>query len=145
MELSDLTEEQLGKILFRVNHQSRKAAKSYLHTLGCPADSEALDAAVAMAQASEVAKQAAAEIKESREEIGSGLDAAAVTESNRVLDILKEQVESLEVGKVEFANLIEWPPSLLTNMLSGRKTMTLLDLCRLLVAMDLEFQVKKKK
>jgi hypothetical protein len=135
MELSDLTAEQLGKILFRVTNQSRRSAKRYLHDLGCPSDSEALDAAIELAYRSDEAKQASESIKADREEIGTGLDAASKIERQRVLDRLRERIDSLEGGHVEFANSIGWPPTLLSDMMSGRKSMTLLDLCRLAIAL----------
>ncbi|MFN7841620.1 MAG: hypothetical protein ACK5N9_07810 [Pirellula sp.] len=143
MELSDLTPEQLGKILFRVTQQSRKAAKRYLHDLGCPADSESLDAAIELANRSDEAKRASESIKAYREEIGTGLDAASRIERQRVLDRLRERIDSLDGGHVEFASSIGWDPLYLSNMLNGRTTMSLIDLCRLAVAMGEKINIGK--
>lgn len=143
MEIEDLTPEQLGMILFRVNSQSRKSAKRYLHDIGCPADSESLDLAIERANASESAKLAAEQIKAMREDLGIGLDAASKLEKQAILDLINEYVESFENGHVGLAAHLAWHPSQLSNLLSGRTTMSVLDLCRLAIALGLKIKLEK--
>jgi hypothetical protein len=144
MELSDLTAEQLGKILFRVTNQSRRSAKNYLHSLGCSSTSEDLDAAIALANASDTAKQAADDVKADREDIGEGIDGAATEEENRVLEMLTKMIEASGKSNIQFAEEMAWQPMVMNRMLSGRKEMTLHDVCRLVVALNKQIDFKQK-
>ena len=46
MEISEMTNEQLGMLLYKTETKSRRAGKVYLHSIGAPSLSDDLDMAL---------------------------------------------------------------------------------------------------
>lgn len=144
MELSDLTPEQLGVLLFKVNNHSRAIAKRYLYELGCPNRSEDLDKAIELAEASDAAIQEADRVEGEVQGIKSELDVQSSAEKDRLIALISSHIEASGMGQVEFAQKITWQPMVLSKILSGRKRVSVEDLCRLAIALGLKIDISKK-
>lgn len=145
MELSELTPEQLGMILFRVNNQNRRSAKKYLHSLGAPSDSIALDAAIKLAQDAEQSQKIAKQIKHQREFLGGGLDAVSKSEKDRLIQKIVDVLEAKGMDHIQFAELVAMEPKHIAQILDARRELSLRDFCRMAISLNLDIDVAEKK
>lgn len=136
MEISDMTPEQLGMLLYKTETKSRRAGKVYLHSLGAPSSSEDLDMAIKRAQASKKALAARESIESKQSSDGSEIDSKADQLVTSAISQVIAELAKQGLNRAEFAQMCGWPDSLLSNYLTGRKEPGLRAICRMAAVLN---------
>lgn len=148
MEISEMTNEQLGMLLYKTETKSRRAGKVYLHSIGAPSLSDDLDMALKKAQASKKAVEVRQSIEAKQNSDGSDLDTKADELVSAAIGQVIAEISNRGLNRTEFAHMCGWPDSLLSNYLTGRKEPGLRAICRMAAVLNCTLGIvpeKKKK
>lgn len=145
MEIQEMTPAQLGMLLFKTETKSRRAGKVYLHSIGAPSSSDDLDFAIQHAKASKKALAVRADIEAKQSNNGSELDLQAAELASNVIQQVVAELDKQSLTRTEFAHICNWPDSLLSNYLTGRKEPGLKAICRMAAALNLTLHLVPEK
>ena len=117
----DLTPEQLGKLLFKDRHESRRNLKRFLHDLGGDGSAEELDEVLSIAAKNKEAATIADNLDERRWQESMGIEDRIDDDLVRMMREISKQMEEKGISQSDLAILCGIHQPTLSKYLSGKK------------------------
>lgn len=116
-----LSTDQMGRLIFKAEHESRKNAKKFLKDLNQPATSRDLDAALEMARSDKDAVKIARMIARSRaiqaKTVEAGIDSGVV----EMLAAIRLRMVEIGITQEQLADGLGWSTSQVSFYLTGAR------------------------
>ncbi len=140
MEISDMTPEQLGMLLYKVSF-SRKAAKYFLHDIGVSSTAESLAAAISKAESSEAAVRIRDRLLSDRKDKMADIGDSVTAEVDKMLSAIAEEMANQGMTQAQLAEICGWEQPLVSAYLSKTKVPGLANLCKITLALGKTWKI----
>lgn len=139
--MKTLTTEQLGKLLYKADHEPRRNQKRYLKDLGGEGSADELDQMLAIAEQSAAAKREAKRLERERAITAKTIETGIDGHVAEMLAAVRLRLDELEMTQAQLADLCGWPASQLSAYLSGTKSPGVENLARMATALNAEWRL----
>ena len=134
MEISEMTNEQLGMLLYKINF-SRKSAKYFLHDIGVASTSESLAMATKAAEGNEAAVRIKDRLLSDRKDKMAEIGDNVSPEVDKMLSAVATEMANQGITQSQLAEICGWEQPLVSAYLNKTKVPGLANLCKMTVAL----------
>jgi hypothetical protein len=116
-----LTNEQLGRLLFKSQHEPRKNPKRFLKDLGGEGSAEELDRVLATARRNKDALAESERLEKQRALVARSVDLGVDARMAEMIADVRVRMQERQLTQQAIADHCGWPPSLVAAYLTGAK------------------------